>query len=250
MNVAGETGPSSPLPLVIKQTEEATQVLTGLASWQAWLLTKWPADVDLELTGGGLGGCRWVWARAGASGDVRLTYSDRSISSWGTQEPMSETREEPEGPAHEAQTADSNYMKHGWKHTGWGHLRRLQQGETWGEEHGGNSPTVSTITILKFQGFSFHICQINVKKKYVCAVTPNIRVSTNMFKPRKLLGLSKCLWKTQFPDLRWLVNFKTYFLFINKNKQSHKLLTSDTVWAPYGSDQGLRRWERKEKSKT
>lgn len=58
VNVAGETGPSSPLPLVIKQTEEATQVLTGLASWQAWLLTKWPADVDLELTGGGLGGCR------------------------------------------------------------------------------------------------------------------------------------------------------------------------------------------------
>lgn len=49
---------TSPLPLVIKQTEEATQVLTGLPSWPGWLLTNVPAEVDLVLTGGGLGGCR------------------------------------------------------------------------------------------------------------------------------------------------------------------------------------------------
>lgn len=162
MDEAGKTQPSSPLPLVIKQTEEATHGLTVLSSWQTWLLTNLPADVDLVLTGGGLGGCRWVWARAGATGDVRLTYSDRSISNWRTQEPMSQTSVEPEETAHEAKTADSNYMKHGWKHTGWGHLKWLKTGETWGER-GGNSPTVSTFTILTFQQFRFQIC-VNVKK--------------------------------------------------------------------------------------
>lgn len=45
---------------------------------------------------------------AGSTGEVRLTYSDRSISNWGTQEPTSQTREEPEEPAREARTEGSN----------------------------------------------------------------------------------------------------------------------------------------------
>lgn len=46
--------------------------------------------------------------RAGdVSGDVRLTYSDRSISNWGTQEPTSQTREEPKA-AGKATTRGSN----------------------------------------------------------------------------------------------------------------------------------------------
>lgn len=78
-------------------TEDATRVLTGPASWSAWALSKSAADA-VVLTGGGggvgggLGGCRWTRAKAGAAGDVRLTYSDRSTSSWRTQEPTNQTR--------------------------------------------------------------------------------------------------------------------------------------------------------------
>lgn len=121
-----------PLPLVLRQTEEATRVLTGLPSWPARSLTNSPADVALVLTGGGLGGCRWVWGRAGATGDVRLTYSDRSISNWGTQEPTSQTKE-PEEPARKARTEGSNYVTHGWTHTGWDHLKRLKKQVKHGE---------------------------------------------------------------------------------------------------------------------
>ncbi len=71
--------------------EDATHVLTGLSSWSVWPLTNSAADA-LALTGGGLGGCRSVFAKAGAAGEVRLTYSDRSISNWGTQEPTNQTR--------------------------------------------------------------------------------------------------------------------------------------------------------------
>lgn len=109
------------------------------------LLTNSPAGVALVLTGGGLGGCRWVWGRAGATAEVRLTYSDRSISNWGAQEPTSQTREEPEEPARKAKTEGNNYVTRGWTHTGWGNLKRLKTGGTWGE-HGGDSPTVSTIS--------------------------------------------------------------------------------------------------------
>lgn len=91
-------------------------VLTGLSSWSVRSLTNWPAGVALVLTGGGLGGCRWVWGRAGATADVRLTYSDRSISNWGAQEPRSQTREEPEEPARKAKTEGSKYVTHGWTH--------------------------------------------------------------------------------------------------------------------------------------
>ncbi len=70
--------------------EDATRVLTGLSSWSLWALTNSAADA-LVLTGGGLGGCRSVCAKAGAAGDVRLTYSDRSTSSWGTQEPTNQS---------------------------------------------------------------------------------------------------------------------------------------------------------------
>lgn len=70
--------------------EDATRALTGLSSCSLWLLTNWAADVALVRTGGGLGGCRGAWA----TGDVAFTYSDRSISSCGTQEPTSQTREE------------------------------------------------------------------------------------------------------------------------------------------------------------
>ena len=56
-------------------------VLTGLSSWSVWLLTNSAAGA-LVLTGGGLGGCRSVCAKAGAAGEVRLTYSDRSTSNW------------------------------------------------------------------------------------------------------------------------------------------------------------------------
>lgn len=75
--------------------EDATHALTGLSSWSVWALTNSAADA-LVLTGGGLGGCRWVVGRAGAAGEVRLTYSDRSVSNWGTQEPTNQTREQPE----------------------------------------------------------------------------------------------------------------------------------------------------------
>lgn len=95
VNVAGDTRGSAP-PL--------THVLTGLSSWPARSLAN-SAGGALALTGGGLGGCRWAWTRAGATGEVRLTYSDRSISNWGTQEPTSQTREEPEEAAHEPKTA-------------------------------------------------------------------------------------------------------------------------------------------------
>lgn len=71
--------------------EDATHALTGLSSCSVWSLTNWAADVALVPTGGGLGGCRGAWA----AGDVAFTYSDRSISSCGTQEPTSQTREEP-----------------------------------------------------------------------------------------------------------------------------------------------------------
>lgn len=71
--------------------EDATRVLTGPSSWSVWALTNCAAAA-LELTGGGLGGCRWVCAKAGAAGEVTLTYSDRSISNWGTQEPTNQTR--------------------------------------------------------------------------------------------------------------------------------------------------------------
>lgn len=71
--------------------EDAPRVLTGASSGSAWALTNCAA-VALVLTGGGLGGCRRVVAKAGAAGDVRLTYSDRSISNWGTQEPTNQTR--------------------------------------------------------------------------------------------------------------------------------------------------------------
>lgn len=73
---------------------DATSVLTGLSGSQSvWVLTNCAADA-LVLTGGGLGGCCWVCAKAGAAGEVRLTYSDRSISNWGTQGPTNQTRAE------------------------------------------------------------------------------------------------------------------------------------------------------------
>lgn len=75
--------------------EDATRVLTGPASGSVWALTNCAADA-LVLTGGGLGGCRSVLAMAGAAGEVILTYSDRSISNWGTQEPTNQTRAEPD----------------------------------------------------------------------------------------------------------------------------------------------------------
>lgn len=66
------------------ETEDATHVLTGLSSSElVWVLTNCATDA-LVLTGGGLGGCCWVCAKAGAAGEVRLTYSDRSISNWNT----------------------------------------------------------------------------------------------------------------------------------------------------------------------
>lgn len=65
-------------------------VLTGLSSWSVWLLTNSAAGA-LVLTGGGLGGCRSVCAKTGAAGEVRLTYSDRSISNWGAQEPTNQS---------------------------------------------------------------------------------------------------------------------------------------------------------------
>lgn len=71
--------------------EDAARILTGVSSGSGWGLTNCATDA-LVLTGGGLGGCRWVVAKAGASGEVRLTYSDRSISNWGTQEPTNQTR--------------------------------------------------------------------------------------------------------------------------------------------------------------
>lgn len=74
--------------------EEALRVLTGLASGTAWALTNSAAD-PLVLTAGGLGGRRSVCATAGAAGEVRLTYSDRSISNWGTQEPTNQSRAQP-----------------------------------------------------------------------------------------------------------------------------------------------------------
>lgn len=78
--------------------EEAPRVLTGLASGTIWALTNSAADAFVLSAGclGGLGGCRWVCAEAGAAGEVRLTYSDRSISNWGTQEPTNQSRAWPE----------------------------------------------------------------------------------------------------------------------------------------------------------
>lgn len=76
--------------LVIRQTWRMLHVLTGLSSWSVWLLTNSAAGA-LVLTGGGLGGCRSVCAKTGAAGEVRLTYSDRSISNWGAQEPTNQS---------------------------------------------------------------------------------------------------------------------------------------------------------------
>lgn len=76
--------------LVIRQTWRVLHVLTGLSSWSVWLLTNSAAGA-LVLTGGGLGGCRPVCAKTGAAGEVRLTYSDRSISNWGAQEPTNQS---------------------------------------------------------------------------------------------------------------------------------------------------------------
>lgn len=147
---------------MLRQTEEATRVLTGLPSWPARSLTNSPADVALVLTGGGLGGCRRVWGRAGATGDVRLTYSDRSISNWGTQEPTSQTKE-PEEPARKARTEGSNYVTHGWTHTGWDHLKRLKKnrrnmGRTWRQQP--NSVYIS----FQQEEFRSHIWCVSVKQ--------------------------------------------------------------------------------------
>lgn len=100
--------------------EDANHVLTGLSSWSVWALTNCVADA-LVLSGGGLGGCRWVCAKASAAGEVRLTYSDRSISNWRTQEPTDQTRaQQSQSSSTEAtgeNSSSSSYMENGHTHT-------------------------------------------------------------------------------------------------------------------------------------
>lgn len=74
--------------------DEAARALTGPSSWSHWALTN-SAGGALALTGGGSGGCRQVFAVAGVGGDVSVTYSDRSFSSWGAQqEPTNQSTEQ------------------------------------------------------------------------------------------------------------------------------------------------------------
>lgn len=91
---------SSILVKTCKNIDGSTQVLTGLVSRAGCSLTS-PASDALVLTGGGgLGGCRWVVAKAAAAGEVKLTYSDWQISNW----------EEKQDPAHQT-TASSSTTK-------------------------------------------------------------------------------------------------------------------------------------------
>lgn len=80
----------SPAQLVSSQKPQ--EDLTGPSGRPVWVLTKCAA-----LAGGGLGGSRRAGGAAGAAacGDVRLTYSDRSTSSWGAQEPTNESWAQP-----------------------------------------------------------------------------------------------------------------------------------------------------------
>lgn len=84
----------SPAQLVSSQTEQEQQeVLTGRSGRSVRLLTNWAAPPAAGRTGGGLGGSRRACGGTGAAagGDVRLTYSDRPISSWGTKEPTNQS---------------------------------------------------------------------------------------------------------------------------------------------------------------
>lgn len=90
--------PVCPLPLAFRQ-DARTHALTGPSRRSVWALTNSAAGAPVP-TGGGLGGCR----RVVVVGEVRATYSDRSVSNWGTQEPTGQTRE--------LQTAAT------WRHTG------------------------------------------------------------------------------------------------------------------------------------
>lgn len=97
------------------ETEDATHVLTGLSgSMSVWVLTNCAEDA-LVLTGGALGGCCWVCAEAGAAGEVRLTYSDRSISNWGTQEPTNQTRAEHSQRSSTEFTGSRNVYRWKWR---------------------------------------------------------------------------------------------------------------------------------------
>lgn len=76
--------------LVSSQTEQEQQeVLTGRSGRSVRLLTNWAAP---PAAGRSLGGSRRACGGTGAAagGDVRLTYSDRPISSWGTKEPTNQ----------------------------------------------------------------------------------------------------------------------------------------------------------------
>lgn len=134
--------------------KDASHVLTGVSSGSAWGLTNCATDA-LVLTGGGLGGCRWVCAKAGAAGEVRLTYSDRSISNWGTQEPTNQTRaQHSQNPALQRlqdeevtstgeNSRSSSYVANGHRHDdAW----RLKYG--WENMETGTSPTVYTLQLI------------------------------------------------------------------------------------------------------
>ena len=113
--------------LVIRQTWRMLHVLTGLSSWSVWLLTNSAAGA-LVLTGGGLGGCRSVCAKAGAAGEVRLTYSDRSISNWGAQEPTNQST------AQHSQSSSTEPTGDEWDVDRWKQQKQQLSGE-WTHTH-------------------------------------------------------------------------------------------------------------------
>ena len=67
---------------ICKHIDGSSQVLTGSDSSVGCPVISSASDA-LVLTGGGLGGCRWVVvAKADAAGEVKLTSSDWPISNW------------------------------------------------------------------------------------------------------------------------------------------------------------------------
>lgn len=137
----------------------------------------------LALTGGGSGGrAGGGGGGGGGGGDASVTYSDRSVSSWGggaQQEPTNQSREQL-----------------------WSWIGRRGESQLHGDTH------------TQDEGFS----STRLVKRLQCGV----RVPT----PHLIRSIATCERLISRSPSRPS----------DKQQQSHsKLLTSDTVWAPWGS---------------